>query len=103
MIEKYRKQPVEVEAVQFTRNNWDEVVKFTEGKACHMTIERCIDGKCECIIPTLEGDHIASEGDFIIKGVNGEFYPCKPDIFWKTYVRVSETPRPSGHTTNSFN
>lgn len=103
MIGKYRKKPVEIEAVQFTRNNFDEVVEFTNGKACGLTIERCPNGKCWCIIPTLEGDHIASERDFIIKGVHGEFYPCKPDIFWKTYDRVSETPHASGHTTNSYN
>ena len=88
MIERYRKQPVEVEAVQFTRKNFDEIVAFTNGQAHGLTIERCIDGKCWCTIPTLEGEHIASEGDFIIKGVNGEFYPWKPDIFWKSYVLV---------------
>ena len=40
------------------------------------------------VIPTLEGNMIASLGDYVIKGVNGEFYPCKPDIFEKTYERV---------------
>ncbi len=82
---KYRKKPVEVEAVQFTRDNWAEIQSFTGGKAKGMTIERRPNGKCTCVIPTLEGDHIASEYDYIIKGVNGEFYPCKPDIFQKTY------------------
>lgn len=82
---KYRKKPVEVEAVQFTRGNWAEIQKFTQGKASGMTIERRPDGKCTCVIPTLEGDHIATENDYIIKGVHGEFYPCKPDIFHKTY------------------
>lgn len=42
------------------------------------------------VIPTLEGDHLASPGDWIIKGVNGEFYPCKPDIFEKTYEQVED-------------
>jgi len=85
MINKYRKKPVTIEAVKFTRNNFDEILEFTQGKAKQFTIERRIDGKCFCVIPTLEGDHVATEGDFIIKGVNGEFYPCKPDIFDKTY------------------
>ena len=44
----------------------------------------------DMVIKTLEGDHICAEGDFIIKGVNGEFYPCKPDIFEKTYEEVTE-------------
>lgn len=41
-------------------------------------------------IPTLEGNHLADKGDFIIKGVKGEFYPCKPDIFEKTYEEVQK-------------
>lgn len=82
---KYRKKPVEIDAVQFTRDNWEEIVSFTNGTAKDLTIERRPNGKCTCIIPTLEGDHIAAENDYIIKGVNGEFYPCKPDIFRKTY------------------
>lgn len=82
---KYRKKPVEIEAVQFTRDNWAEIVSFTNGTAKDLTIERRPNGKCTCIIPTLEGDHTATENDYIIKGVNGEFYPCKPDIFAKTY------------------
>lgn len=85
---KYRKKPVEIEAVQFTRDNWAEIVSFTNGAARDITIERRPNGKCTCIIPTLEGDHIANENDYIIKGVNGEFYPCKPDIFSKTYEAV---------------
>ena len=82
---KFRKKPVVIEAVQFTRANWEAVQLFTEGKAHALTIERRMDGKCTCIIPTLEGEHIANEGDWIIKGVQGEFYPCKPDIFEQTY------------------
>ncbi|GAF90712.1 unnamed protein product, partial [marine sediment metagenome] len=41
-------------------------------------------------IPTLEGTHIARVGDYIIKGIANEFYPCKPDIFWQTYEKVEE-------------
>jgi hypothetical protein len=82
---KFRKKPVVIEAVQFTRMNWEAVQLFTEGTAHTLTIERRPDGKCTCVIPTLEGQHIATEGDWIIKGVAGEFYPCKPDIFEQTY------------------
>ncbi len=81
---KYRKKPVVIEAIQFTRKNWEEVRKFTDGKAKNMTTERCINGKSYFYIDTLEGKMQAAEGDYIIKGVNGEFYPCKPDIFEKT-------------------
>jgi hypothetical protein len=85
---KFRKKPVVIEAVRFTRNTWDEVKEFTNGQAHSWITERYIGGNSTCIIPTLEGEHRANEGDWIIKGVNGEFYPCKPDIFEKTYELV---------------
>ena len=85
---KYRKKPVVIDAVVFTRKNFDEIVSFTNGTAHTLQTERRPDGKCTCIIPTLEGEHIATEGDYIIRGVHGEFYPCKPDIFVKTYEVV---------------
>ena len=88
MNTRFRKKPVEIEALQFTRENWQDVLMFTQGQAHAMTIERRIDGKCTCIIATLEGQHIANEGDWIIRGVQGEYYPCKPDIFEMTYDRV---------------
>jgi len=90
MVKQYRKKPVCIEAVQFTRSNWDEVVSFTNNTAHTLMIEKRINGIATCIIPTLEGQHIATENDFIIKGVHGEFYPCKPDIFEKTYEEVSD-------------
>ena len=87
---KYRKKPVVVEAIQFTQNNFPEIKKFTNGLAHNFGIENSQVGMATCIIPTLEGDHIATEGDYIIKGIKGEFYPCKPDIFEKTYEMVGE-------------
>lgn len=87
---KFIKKPIVIEAVQFTRNNWQEVKSFTNDTAHTLTIERRIDGLTTCIIPTLEGQHMATEGDWIIKGVQGEFYPCKPDIFEKTYERFEQ-------------
>ena len=79
---KYRKKPVVIEAVQYTGNNYDKVCDFVGKK---------LDIKgygTSLIIETLEGNHIASIGDYIIKGVQGEFYPCKPDIFEQTYEVV---------------
>lgn len=79
MVSKYVKRPVVVEAVQWDGKNLCEICKFvgknpdelfSSGKLC---------------IETLEGNHFASIGDYIIKGVAGEFYPCKPDIFESTY------------------
>ena len=85
---KYRKKPVAIEAIQFTGNNFFEIHEFTNGNAhdCYMQPA----GHTTCIINTLEGKHIATEGDYIIKGIKGEFYPCKPDIFAKTYELVGE-------------
>ena len=85
---KYRKKPVVIDAVVFTRNNFNEIVSFTNGTAHTLRVGRRPDAKYTCIIPTLEGEHIATEGDYIIRGVHGEFYPCKPDIFAKTYEVV---------------
>lgn len=80
---KYRKKPVVIEAVQYSGANVQEIIDFTEGQAIKN------GGKSDFMtIPTLEGDHTATTGDWIIKGINGEFYPCKPDIFEKTYEKV---------------
>lgn len=88
MIKQYKKKPVVIEAVQFTRNNWDELVAFTNGKATSFNKSLILDDKYICNINTLEGIMVATEGDYIIKGIRGEFYPCKPDIFYKTYDEV---------------
>ncbi len=87
---KYRKKPVVIEAVRFTENNFPEIKDFTNGLAHSFGIRDSRTMIATCIIPTLEGDHIATEGDYIIKGIEGEFYPCKPDIFEKTYEMVGE-------------
>ena len=74
-MEKYRKKPVVIEAVQWTGKNITEVLDFMDWRnVAH-------DAASGLTIRTLEGNHQASPGDFIIKDVNGEFYPCKPDIF----------------------
>jgi hypothetical protein len=78
----FRKKPVIIEAVQWNGNNIDELRQFM------FDIRFCLYGATVLEIPTLEGDMKANIGDWIIKGVNGEFYPCKPDIFEKTYEQV---------------
>lgn len=83
----YRKKPVVVEAVQWTGENHAEMCEFIDPEAFE------IIPRIGLVIHTLEGDHHASLGDYIIKGVNGEFYPCKPDIFAKTYESSTFTPQ----------
>ena len=85
---KYRKKPVEIEAIQFRRNEFEDIDKFTNGKAFNFRTERHMNGKSYCEIKTLEGIITAAEGDYIIKGVNGDFYTCEPDIFEETYELV---------------
>lgn len=84
---KYRKKPVVIEAIE-----WDETVEtFKHLKDNGMESSSYIGNHmniCDLKISTLEGPLRASKGDYIIKGVNGEFYPCKPDIFMKTYEQV---------------
>lgn len=86
---KYRKKPVVVEAFQFDGDLMDKTGTFYvpewAEKAYKDGTMYCAGPSCELYIDTLEGTHHASVGDYIIKGVNGEIYPCKPDIFRKTY------------------
>jgi hypothetical protein len=83
---KYRKKPVVIEAEQFTEENKDRVFNFVR---CTKSAD-FENGRPVLKIQTLEGVMIANIGDWIIKGVNGEFYPCKSDIFEKTYEKVEE-------------
>lgn len=85
---KYRKKPVIIEAIQFEDNSGRiiEIHEFMGGDTIRVNYEDKDNPYLK--IETLEGIMKASVGDYIIKGVNGEFYPCKPDIFEKTYERV---------------
>lgn len=87
---KFRKMPVEIEASQFNNDaasygllHWVNEGQHAAGRA----LATWHNGTMT--IPTLEGDHTASLGDWIIRGVAGEFYPCKPDIFAATYEAVA--------------
>lgn len=85
MIQKYRKKPVVIEAVKWAGNNEDEIVKFCGRDKINLGSGR---HGWYLTIKTLEGWMYANIGDYIIKGVKGEFYPCEPDIFKLTYERV---------------
>ena len=90
---KYRKKPVEVDAIQWDGINLSEIKEFVGDRLAYDIIDTAWQvgkGKPHVLmkIKTLEGDMEVSEKDFIIKGINGEYYPCKPDIFKKTYESV---------------
>ena len=80
---RYRKKPVEIEAVRWTGENLEEIKDFAKGALVRR-------GPAGIAIDTLEGRMRADKGDYIIKGIAGEFYPCKPDIFKATYEEVDE-------------
>lgn len=88
MIKKYRKKPVVIEAVKYDGYNYPQVKNWIDGAHNLWPQWIQIHNYGEFKIHTLEGDMTASVGDYIIKGVDGEFYPCKLDIFEKTYEEV---------------
>jgi hypothetical protein len=101
---KFRKKPVVIEAVQWSGANVQELSSWLAGFDLHVAPP---NDEPECVgcvarfdytanpptvlIPTLEGTMTASAGDWIIRGIKGEFYPCKPDIFEATYEAVEPT------------
>lgn len=87
---KYRKKPVVIEALQFREGNFQEILNFSLGKAKRrIAYEGNTPIETDTIdISTLEGVMNATEGDYIIKGIEGEFYPCKPNIFENSYELV---------------
>ena len=92
MIQKYTKKPVTIEAIQWTKETMDEALTWIPSEIIGIRILGMEENPYESLkwttehyIKTLEGNMKISEGDYIIKGVKGEFYPCKPDIFYATY------------------
>lgn len=83
---KYRKKPVVIDAMQYGPYTAPtlELIEFLQGTSASW-------GPEGITIPTLEGNHLARVGDWIIKGVAGEYYPCKPEIFEQTYELVETT------------
>ena len=95
---KYRKKPVEVFAIEWTGDNLQEVIDFI---GLHESAHKWTWEEYKKIVATqglkiftLEGTMMAEVGDMFIKGVAGEFYPCKPDIFAETYEEVPDEPTP---------
>lgn len=80
MIKYYKKKPVVISAVKWDGSNLQEITTFTDNKA--------VVKNNTLIISTLEGNMVADIGSYIIKGVKGEYYPCKGDIFEDTYEEV---------------
>jgi hypothetical protein len=80
-VKRYVKKPVVIEAVRWDGSNLAEVQQFNPD--CYWNF-----GAQKLCMPTLEGYMYAAKGDYIIRGVKGEFYPCKPDIFERTYGEV---------------
>ena len=87
IVKRYKKRPVVIEAVQLSEDNMEYVARWCGGREAFS-----YEGRRVVNIPTLEGTMIGQIGDWIIKGISGEFYPCKNDIFEKTYEIES------GHT-----
>lgn len=83
----YRKKPVVIEAIQYKGHNIDIIRKFLGDNIVSEEYDTDVSKTypTEIQIRTLEGYMYASLNDYIIKGIKGEFYPCKPDIFYKTY------------------
>jgi len=87
MVKRYTKKPVTIEAVQWKGDNRKDIWDFCTLAYFNTDFET---GDLRLMIQTLEGTMEASVGDYIIKGIKGEFYPCKPDIFLLSYDPVSE-------------
>ncbi len=101
-LRTYRKRPVEVQAAQLNWANWLTICDLlrpllTELNAHFAPAEEVSDtcgetdknAYIKLMIPTLEGNHTALHGDYIVRGIQGEFYPVKPDIFLASYDKVS--------------
>lgn len=91
---RFRKKPVVIEAVQFTGNNLFECLRFMRTPE-HIVNNLELKATDAPIIHTLEGEMSTSPGDWIIRGIKGEYYPCKPDIFEATYEAVDEYVKPA--------
>lgn len=90
---KFRKKPVVIEAIQFTRKSFNDIVKWIDAERTTMVewdYDSKIDDDTYIVIKTLEGNMKVNLTDWVIRGVKGEFYPCRDDIFRMTYEECSE-------------
>lgn len=91
-MEKYiKKHKEEVLAIKFTRNNWKDVVAFTDGDAHSIVTEKRIDGKCTCLISSGNGNLVAKENDYITKDYLGQYDVFSPSDFDNAFVKVGNT------------
>lgn len=86
---RYKKKPVEVEAIKFDGTNHREILKFIYPDMSETGLAGAERMKLPIVIETLEGDMNVSVGDYVIRGVQDELYPCKPEIFEQTYQTIS--------------
>ena len=86
-MQKFVKKPVVIEAIQYNGINITEIESFVGAKL--PTVWLSVEDT-QLVIPTLEGDMKVSKGDYVIKGIKGEYYPCKPDIFKQSYNMIKE-------------
>ena len=86
-MQKFVKKPVVIEAIQYDGANITEIETFVGGK---LPTVMNSNKDTQLVVSTLEGDMKVTKGDYVIKGINGEFYPCKPDIFKSTYDVVED-------------
>ena len=88
---KYVKKPVVIEAIQWDGSNFNIIKDFANVNVRYRSYyehNKYYESKDTLVIKTLEGEMLASKGDYIIRGIKGEFYPCKPDIFEMTYEKI---------------
>lgn len=91
MVKKYKKRPIIIEALQWTGKNVEEMKMFVGKENCQIEDFSFFIGKEKGYflkIRTLEGEMMVNEGDYVLKGVRGEFYPCNESIFLETYYEV---------------
>ena len=86
-MQKFVKKPVVIEAIQYDGANITEIETFVRGKLPTIMTS---DLGAQLVLSTLEGDMKVTKGDYVIKGIKGEFYPCKPDIFKSTYNVIED-------------
>lgn len=86
-IKKYQKKPIVIEAIQF-EDTTETITKISDFMGDNFSIDYANKDNPVLKINTLEGTMIANVGDYIIRGIKGEFYPCKPDIFNETYIEI---------------
>jgi hypothetical protein len=87
MAQQYIKKPLVIEAVQYD-GNFRCLDVFSINEVGNFKLGKEEDGSSYLLIPTLEGDIKCSKLDYIIRGIKGEYYPCKPDIFELTYEKI---------------